>query len=138
MYYKNRSQNLYEYIFLCCFNNMPFQPARVGLHFQIQTITATETSAREFLTARNVLCSESVCSRCDNAMTLAPCSEKKSADLYTWICLACTKFRSIRACSVLAGSYSARTEAFLLRAFAERAGVIVDVVRIKQVCFNGF
>ena len=80
---------------------MPFQPARVGLHFRIQEITATETTAREFLTNRNVLCSDSVCSRCNNAMTLKPCSEKKSPDLYIWKCVPCT---SIRARSVLSGS----------------------------------
>ena len=83
---------------------MPFQPARVGLHFQIQEINATETTAREFLTNRNVLCSDSVCSRCNNAMTLKPCSEKKSPDLYTWKCVPWTKFTSIRARSVLSGS----------------------------------
>ena len=92
------------FIFLLIFDNMPFQPARVGLHFQIHAITATETTAREFLIQRNVLCSGSVCSRCNNAMTLTPCSEKKSSDLYTWKCLPCGKFTSIRARSVLSGS----------------------------------
>ena len=76
---------------------MPFQPARLGLHFEIVTLAATEDSSRSFLMTKQILKSSQNCDACNNPMVLSPCAASKSADLYIWKCgRPCKKTKSVR------------------------------------------
>ena len=61
---------------------MPFQPSRLGLHFEIMTVAASEDSSRSFLMTKQILKSSQNCGTCHNPMVLSPCTATKSADLY--------------------------------------------------------
>ena len=84
---------------------MPFQPARLGLHFEIMTLAATEDSSRSFLMTKQILKPTQNCDACNSPMVLSPCAASKSADLYIWKCgRPCKKTKHIRSGSVLSGS----------------------------------
>ena len=84
---------------------MPFQPSRLGLHFEIMTMVASEDSSRSFLMTKQILKSSQNCGTCHNPMVLSPCTATKSADLYIWKCgRPCKKTKNIRSGSVLSGS----------------------------------
>ena len=84
---------------------MPFQPARLGLHFEIMTLAATEDSSRSFLMTKQILKPTQNCDACNSPMVLSPCAASKSADLYIWKCgCPCKKTKNIRSGSVLSGS----------------------------------
>ena len=65
---------------------MPYQPPQRSIHEEINLLTATEGSARNFLRSRNVLKTSMTCS-CLSPMGLTPCTESKSADLSIWRCV---------------------------------------------------
>ncbi len=83
---------------------MPFQPSRRGLHFEIVGLTATEDSARSFLTTKQILKSSLNCESCFSPMVMTPCAATKSTDLFIWRCRPCKKTKNIRIGSVLHGS----------------------------------
>ena len=80
---------------------MPWTPATPGIHFEINRLTATEASSRDFLRSENVIADSMDCSSCHNAMVLSPCAASKSEDLEIWRCRPCDKTVSIRSGSVL-------------------------------------
>ena len=83
---------------------MPLQQQQPSLHTEINDLTATEESSRQFLTSRNVLRQNVDCSSCNSPMVMVACAASKSADLYIWKCRSCKKCKGIRTDSILAGS----------------------------------
>ena len=73
-----------------------------SLHDEVHRYTESEDTARSFLTSRGILKSTMTCS-CGTQMNSIPCPETKSADLFTWKCPACKKFKNIRSESILSG-----------------------------------
>ena len=83
--------------------NMPFQPAHSGTYDEITQFTATEDTAHPFLFNTGILKSSMTCP-CSSAMDLKSCASSKSADLFTWRCPSCRKYKNILSDSVLSGS----------------------------------
>ncbi len=83
---------------------MPITLSNTSLYEEIHNWTSTEDAARDFLFNRNILKPPLTCSSCSSLMTLQSCSSTKSADLFTWKCPSCKKFKGVRSGSVLAGT----------------------------------
>jgi hypothetical protein len=80
---------------------VPFQPSRLGLHFDKTGLAAREDISQSFLMTKQILKSSQKCNSCSS---LTSCAATKSADLFIQRCQPCKKTKIIRSGSVLQGS----------------------------------
>ena len=75
-----------------------------SLHDEVHHYTESEDTVRSLLTSWGILKSTMTCSWGTQMNSCSiPCPETKSADLFTWKCPACKKFKNIRSDSILSG-----------------------------------